>query len=117
MSTDETGQLAFHWRVYLLLFAAVGTVIANFRGIDWFLVFPEGLLRVLPARHLWNLYVFILIGDEDVFITVGWCIYFALVALLLYVQSRRTFFIVFILLCSLLMFNTVGCRKEFPLPF
>jgi len=64
MSRDEKWPLAFHRRVHLLLCAAVVTVIANSQGIGWFPVFPEGLLRVLPERHLWNLYVFGLIGDE-----------------------------------------------------
>jgi hypothetical protein len=100
------GQLAFRWRVSLLLTAAVGTIIANRSGIGWFPVFPEGLLQLLPAPYRWN---------EDDFIVLGWGLYVALIALLLYVKNRRAFFVVFALLCGLLIFNTVGCHKEFPI--
>jgi len=79
--------------------------------------FPKGLLNVLPARSLWNQYVFMLIGDENVFIAVGWCIYFALIALVLHAKNRPAFFVAFALLCCLLTFNTMGCRQEFPVRF
>jgi hypothetical protein len=43
-----------------------------------------------------------------------WGIYLGLVAQLLYIKGRRTFFAVFVLLCCLLMLNTVGCHTYFP---
>jgi hypothetical protein len=53
-------------------------------------------------------------GDGDAFLVGGWVIYLALVAQLLYVKNRRGFFVVFALLCCLLMVNTVGCHTYFP---
>jgi hypothetical protein len=102
MMGNGARTLALRWRVSLLLTALAGTLIANVDGLKLFPLFPAGLEQMVPASFR---------GIGVNFVAVGWGIYVVLVATLLYVRKRQTVFIVFTLLCSLLMFNTVGCRQ------
>ena len=102
MSGDAKRLLALRWRVGLLLTAVAGTIIANFDGLKLFPLFPTGLSHMVPASFR---------GIRGDFVVFGWGMYVVLVAIVLYVRNRQTFLIVFTLLCSLLMFNTVGCRE------
>jgi hypothetical protein len=104
-SPIRPAHLAFPWRLSLTLTAVVGTVIANLRGIEYWPFFTAGLSRILLAptdRNNWK---------ADVIEGTGWLIYVALIAQLLFMKNRQRFFVVFALLCCLLMFNTVGCWK------
>jgi hypothetical protein len=103
MSGHKNEALALRWRVGLLLTAVAGTIMANRRGLGWWFAFPDGLLRLIPAGYL---------IEEGSFLL--WGIYFALVARMLYVKSRRPFFVSFAVLCGLLIVNTLGCHRYFP---
>jgi len=85
------------WAVALII------TVPNLKGVLLIWVFPFGLLRLLgwPSER----YV--------VVFTVGWLPYVVLTVAALLTRRRSTYFVIYSILCALLVVNVVGCRMMF----
>jgi len=89
-------------RYNLLLGAWAAVVVLTFPGVLFPTLLPAGLFRILGIR------------ENDVighsYLGIGWLVYAALTVGACLSRRRRTYFIIYAILCILLAINVVGCR-------
>jgi hypothetical protein len=89
-------------RYSLLAIAWAAVAVLTFPGIFFPALFPAGLFRVFGVR------------ENDVighsYLAFGWLAYVVLTVAACLSRRRRTYFIIYTILCVLLAINIVGCR-------
>lgn len=100
----RTAEISLKRRCGLWLTAwAAAFVIAmpNPVGVIYIWMFPLGLLYVVGWKY----------DKYDVHYVVGWLPYAVLTIAAMLVRRRRTFFVIYGVLCAFLVLNVGGCRS------
>ncbi|MEK7781891.1 MAG: hypothetical protein AAB370_10375 [Verrucomicrobiota bacterium] len=99
---EANAEISFGRRFGFVVIAWVLTAVATYPGIMYPPAFPAGLFVVFgmgetnPLRQWW--------------IIIGWIVYFTLTFAALLSRRENRYFIIFALLCVLLLLNSAGCR-------
>jgi hypothetical protein len=103
-NVEASRGLGLPWRFGLLTSAVAATIGANWQAANLLGLgfFPSGLLSFMfgDSPHV-GIFPFL----------CSWILYFLLVFSAFWVQNKRTFFLVFAVLCGVLIVNTVGCHQ------
>ena len=95
-------EIARKRRYSLLAVAWAAVAVLTFPGILFPTLFPAGLFRVFGVR------------ENDVighrYLAIGWLMYAGITMAACLSSRKRTYFIIYSILCLLLIINTVGCR-------
>ena len=86
----------------LLALAWAAVAVLTFPGIFIPTLFPAGLFRIFGIRESDA------IGRS--YLAIGWLVYVALTVAACLTRRKRTYFIIYTILCVLLVVNIVGCR-------
>ena len=93
------------WLIAGVGFVAAWPIIIWPALLHWSWFFPVGLFSPFVGRETPDQLAFTLTG-------IGWLIYIALTICGLSQRRRTNYFLFYVILCALLVFNAVGCRMS-----
>jgi hypothetical protein len=97
-TVDRRRLLYYAWGI-----AGIATVFYEIPLLIFFPFFPSGLTFLFGLRGVADA-----IGQ---FVT--WAVYYVLIKILLRTEQRRRYFIIYGILCCILLLNVVGCHQGF----
>jgi hypothetical protein len=110
MSLETSKTISLRWRIGLWVMAwvvaAMATVEGGFELLIYGYMFPAGLWTLFTPKD-WNPPI-----SETILLILGWVMYAGLTVLGLLQKRRSRYFIVFGILCGLLILNVVGCHVD-----
>jgi hypothetical protein len=97
-------KIRFRYRIALVLAAWLLTLFVMGPGMvmsPFGLMFPVGLFRIFSTDA----------GQRaNELIPLGWTLYAAICVALLAISHKRTYIVLFLVLCGMLVVNVIGCR-------
>src|SRR5688572_6196195 len=92
----------------LLMLAWFATLVLTFPGLLMPYLFPLGLYRIFAGKESYT---------HQPWMSIGWLFYCIITVAACLSRRRRTYFILFTVLCIFLVLNIIGCRSMLGPPF